>query len=203
MRPNDPEKEWIELQTAGIPLAPHAERVGIDLPDTGEELLIRKSTEYAPIEIRELPSGFFGYILPILIRRDAPGKTILRSVRLSTPGVYTYVEPIDHPMGDRHHPDYYAFPGQAERIPLEYVINDRLRNLTLRRDECIEGLILALGMCPPGNDRKVPIQVAITDQCDEEHTAVLQVPIRLRRARVQAPVTRPRRDLLSKCDTII
>jgi hypothetical protein len=204
MQTNDLIKEWLELQAAGISLAPLAERVGLDIRKTGAELLIRELHGYVPAEICELRSGCFGYVLPVFIRRDAPGKTILRNVGLSTPGAYTYIAPVDRPMCDRRYPDFYAFPGGTERFPLADVLNERITNRTLRRGECIEGLLLGLGGRPAVDvvGDRIPITITLTDQSDGEHVKTLEVPIHFIPARKREAAERPRRDLLSKCDAI-
>src|SRR5579862_2180535 len=75
-------ESWHELEDAGIPLEPLTLRVGAN-PNAG--LTIRQMpTAYKEEVIREL-KNCVAYVLPVFIRRDEPGKTIIRDWTLHVP----------------------------------------------------------------------------------------------------------------------
>ena len=91
-------KEWSELEAAGIPLEPLENRFGLDARNSGTGLTIRLGSDFRRSEIREMKNGCFAYTLPVFVRRDAPGKTIIRDWWIQPPwpeGVLLLDDPKD------------------------------------------------------------------------------------------------------------
>jgi hypothetical protein len=86
-------RQWSELEAAGIPLEPLENRVGIDTRASGAGLTIRVGRDRSHGEIRELKNGSFAYILPVFVRRNLPGKTIIRDSWIEPP----WPEPVTRP----------------------------------------------------------------------------------------------------------
>src|SRR5262245_36177067 len=78
-------REWHDLDAAGIPLAPLENRIGVDPLGAGSSLTIRRGRDGMRSEIRELKGGRFAYVLPVFVRRNRPGKTIIREHWLEAP----------------------------------------------------------------------------------------------------------------------
>ena len=73
---------WHELEDADIPLEPLEFRIGTK-PNHG--LTIRQMpTDYGEAMIREL-KYCVAYVIPVFIRRDEPGRTIIRDWTLHVP----------------------------------------------------------------------------------------------------------------------
>jgi len=169
--------QWHALETAGIPLEPLEDRVGVDARSSGSGLTIRRGRDAWRSEIRELKHGRFAYILPIFIRRDHPGKTIIRDSWIEPPWLDTNVEWLEDPRDEGRHPAYYNFPGDTERFAREKVVNHRI-NCVLSRGNICEGLLLGVGLRPPEafkNHQQIEITFGILDQWDCEPFAKLQM----------------------------
>jgi hypothetical protein len=168
-------RHWTELEAADIPLESLENRVGLDTRKRGAGLTIRPGRDRWRSEIRELKDGRFAYILPVFVRRDHPGKTVIRDCWVSPPWLDTNVTFVDDPMEGKH-PGYYNLPHQTERFLREQVLNHRI-NCTLSRGEIREGLLLAVGLRPPEtytNNQLIEVTVGVLDQWDVEHCAKVQ-----------------------------
>jgi hypothetical protein len=190
---------WDALEKAGIPLEPPEYRVGLK-SDAG--LTIRQmELPYEESEIRELGDGRVAYVLPVFMRRDRPGKTVVREITLHVP----WDDSIEWLReGEKRNRGWYTF---ARHIPQQYarhaVVNHRLR-CTLAPGEMREGLLLGVGRVrAPEHYRDgeiIPISLSVLDQWDAELS--ITVKMRLNRCRYLANIARPRGPLLSKRDSI-
>ena len=136
-------QHWTDLEAASIPLEPPEYRVGLDVRNLGAALTITPGRDHWRSEIRELKNGRFAYIVPVFIRRDRPGKTIIRDVWIAAPW-RDFIELLADPK-EGPHPAYYAFPDDAESFPRKDVLNHRL-HCVLARGDIREGLILGSGV---------------------------------------------------------
>ncbi|MFZ0522622.1 MAG: hypothetical protein WAN14_17540 [Candidatus Acidiferrales bacterium] len=100
-------RQWGELDAAGIPLEPPENRVGLDARNSGTGLTIRLGRPRWRSEIRELKNGQFGFIVPVFIRRDRPGKTIILDAWIGTSWPDASIEWLDDPRHEEKHPGYY------------------------------------------------------------------------------------------------
>jgi hypothetical protein len=171
---------WRELEAANIPLEPLENRVGIDTQALTSGLTIRTARDSSYGRIRELRHGSCAYIVPVLIRRDLPGKTDIREVWLSAGwGGYAWIDLLEDPKDYGRHPEWYRFLGDAQRYMREEVLNHRMI-CVLSRGEIREGLLLALGARPPDtykNHDKAPITLNLVDEWDNLHSATLQMQV--------------------------
>jgi hypothetical protein len=195
-------KDWIDLETAGIPLEPPELRVGCDAHNSGAELTIQPGRDHWRAEIRELKRGRLAYILPIFVRRDRPGKTIVRDAWIAAPwpdSIELLGDPKEGPK-----PVYYPFPDNAEQFSREEVLNHRL-NRVLARGDILEGLLLGLGSCPPDgfkDQNKIQVMFGILDQWDDELTVALEMKMRRLPPRATPVITSTRGPLLSRRDNL-
>jgi hypothetical protein len=190
---------WDDLEKAGIPLDLPEYRVGFK-SDAG--LTIRQmELPYEESEIRELGDGRVAYVLPVFMRRERPGKTVVREITLHAP----WDDSIEWlTEGEKRNRGWYTF---ARDIPQQYprhaVVNHRLR-CTLAPGDMREGLLLGVGrLRPPKNYRDgeiIPISLSVLDQWDAELSVTFKM--RLNRCRYLANIARPRGPLLSKRDLI-
>jgi hypothetical protein len=195
-------QNWIDLEAASIPLEPPEYRVGFDARNSGAALTIRLGRDHWRAEIRELKSGRLAYILPIFVRRDRPGKTIIRDVWIAAPWP-DFVELLGDPK-EGPKPAYYTFPDDAEQFSREEVLNHRVHRV-LARGDILEGLLLALGSCPPDgfkDQNKIQVMVSILDQWDDELTVKLEMKIRRLPPRAKPVITSTRGPLLSRRDIL-
>ncbi len=200
---------WDALERAGIPLELPEYRVGSKY-DAG--LTIRQVIlPYEESEIRELKNGRVAYILPVFMRRDQPGKTVVREITLHVPwdDSIEWLEP-----GQKRNRGWYTF---LRDTPKQYarhsVVNHRFR-CTLAPGDIREGLLLGVGKVrPPENYRNgeiIPIRLSVLDQWGAEPSVTFKM--RLKRCRYLANkiaanlatkiVASPRGPLLSKRDSI-
>ena len=200
-------QQWRDLEAAGIPLEPFENRVGIDGRSSGRVLTIRTGSHHpGRSEIRELGDGRFGYILSIFVRRDRPGKTRIRDSWVAPP----WDDPIEwlEDSRDGKHPEWYAFPGDAqpELFARVEVINHRV-NCTLSYGDFREGLLLGVGSVRPPdtykNYDKVPVTFSVEDQWDCKHSGKLQMRMNRRPARAKEAYKRTRPPLFSCRDIIV
>jgi hypothetical protein len=77
-------KDWFDLEAAGVPLEPLENRVGFGSRNSGTGLTVRAGRDRWRGEIRELKNGQFAFIVPVFIRRDRPGKTIILDAWIGT-----------------------------------------------------------------------------------------------------------------------
>jgi hypothetical protein len=197
------EQQWRDLEACGIPLELPKFRVSADGGRSGSGLTIRRGRNVWRSEIRELKKGSFAYILPVFIRRDHPGKTIIRDCWISPPWMDTEIEWLEDPK-EQDHPRWYSFPGDRERFFREGVVNHRV-NCNLFHGDIREGLLLAVGVRPPEifkNHDEITVTFTIMDQWDCEHSAKMQMRMNRLPARVKASPKPTRRQLLSKRDVI-
>ena len=195
-------KDWIDLEAASIPLEPPEYRIGFDARNSGSELTIEPGRGHWRARIRELQGGRLAYILPIFVRRDRPGKTVIRDAWIAAPWPDT-VELIEA-LKEGAKPAYYAFPGDAEIFQREDVLNHRLR-CVLARGEIREGLLLGLGSFPPDgfkDQSKIQVTFGILDQWDIEHPAKLEMKINRLPPRAKPVMTSTRGALLSRRDIL-
>lgn len=169
-------EDWRDLEETGTPLEPFKFRVGLNL---NGGMTIRQFD--APYEngIRELRSGRVAYVIPIFIRRDEPGKTIIRNLSLHVPWDDS-IEWLDEGTG--RNLGWYTFSKQTDPPIHEYarntVLNHRI-TCTLSRGDIREGLLLAVGhVRPPEIYRDggiIPITLTILDQWDCELPAIFKL----------------------------
>ena len=183
-------QQWRDLEEAGIPLEPLENRVGIGARSSGHVLTIRSGSRHpGRSEIRELWDGRFGYILSVFVRRDAPGKTIIRDSWISPPWGDPSFEWLADPKDDGRHPAWYTVPGDTEQFARVEVLNHRI-NCVLSRGDFREGLLLGVGSeHPPDtykNYDKVPVAFTILDQWDFRHPGNLQMRMNRLPTRVAA-----------------
>ena len=198
--------DWNALEAAGVPLEPLENRVGIDMRKSGTGLTIRAGRDRWRSEIRELKNGRFAFILPVFIRRDRPGKTIICDAWIGTSWPDTSIEWLDDPVQEETHPGYFNLPGDTERFLREEVLNYRLINRTLSRGAIRSGLLLAVGSRPPAiykDNDLVSITLTVVDQWDCEQKVALQMKMNRRPARAEAIHTSARSPLLSRQDVIV
>jgi hypothetical protein len=120
-------QQWRDLEAAGIPLEPLENRAGI-ARSPGRILTIRSgSHRLGTGEIRELRDGRFGYVLSVFIRRDSPGKTIIRDGWISPPWTDPSFEWLEDPKDSGQHPAWYSFPRDSEHFARVEVLNHRIR----------------------------------------------------------------------------
>jgi hypothetical protein len=196
-------RHWSELEAAGIPLEPLEDRVGLDTRKRGAGLTIRAGRDRQRSEIRELKDGRFAYILPIFIRRDHPGKTIILDCWISPPWLDTNVALVDDPIEGKH-PGYYNLPHETERFVRESVLNHRM-NCTLSRGDIRDGFLLAVGLRPPeayAKNQLIEVTVGVLDQWDVEHCANVQARMNRLPARQKEIYKSTRGPLFSRRDVI-
>jgi hypothetical protein len=163
-------RRWHELEAAGIPLEPLEYRVGIDSSRAGRGLTIRGGYGNWKSEIRELKDGRFGYILPLFIRRDCPGKTIIRDIWIATPWPAGIIDLLEDPRDEGKHPRWYTLPGDTHRFFRESVLNHRFCRVLTPGSFC-NGVLLGLGYRPPDvykNHQLIEVTLGILDQWDNE-----------------------------------
>jgi hypothetical protein len=193
---------WTELEQAGIPLEPLENRVGTR--ESGAALTIRPGRNCWRAEIRELKYDRFAFIVPIFIRRNVPGKTIIRDLWIGTSWLDGCIEALEDSAYDVKHPGYYQFPYETERFPRETVVNHRIP-CTLARGEIREGLFLAVGSRPPDTFKdhdKLEIVFHVTDQWDRDHMAKIEMRMNRRPIRVAPLRASTRGGLLSRRDKL-
>ena len=191
---------WRELEDAGIPLEPPTLRVGAK-PNAG--LTIRQMpTGYNEAVIREI-DGRVGYVLPVFIRRDEPGKTIIRDWTLHVPWDGC-VEWLDEDK--KRNRGWYTFSRDGvlnHQYARNSVLNHRMERILYRGDIC-EGLLLAVGKVRPPetyrNGEMIPIRFSILDQWDCEASVTFKLS--LARGHYDQIPKSTRGPLLSKRDSI-
>jgi hypothetical protein len=199
-------KEWTELDAAGIPLEPLENRVGLDARNSGSGLTIRPGRPRWRSEIRELKSGQFAFILPVFIRRDHPGKSIILDAWIGTSWPDTCIEWLEDPEHEEKHPGYYNLPGDTERFLREEVLNHRIINCVLARGDIRAGLLLAVGSRPPDDYKDHTenlISLTVVDQWDVEHRVMLPAKMNRRPAPAKATTRSVPGPLLSRRDGIV
>jgi hypothetical protein len=197
-------QQWRDLEAADIPLAPLENRVGVDARSSGSGLTIRRGRNGWRSEIKELKDGRFAYILPVFIRRDRPGKTIIRDSWIDAPWPGATIELLEDPKDEERHPSYYNFPGDTERFVREKVLNHRM-NCILSNGDIREGFVLAVGLGPPDtckNHQEIEITFGVLDQWDCEPSAKLQMRINRLPVRSMPTYKSTRGPLLSRRDII-
>lgn len=197
-------KDWADLEAAGIPLDPFENRVGIDPRDPSTALTIRAGRNRWRSQIYELNNGRFAYVLPLFVRRNHPGKTIIRECWISPPWPDTDIELLEDPKEEGRHPAWYNFPSDSDHFWREKVLNHRI-HCNLSRGDIREGLLLAVGLPPPEtykNHDEVTVTLTILDEWDWEHRAKLQMQINRLPRRAKAINKSTRGPLLSRRDVI-
>jgi len=175
--------DWDALEKAGIPLELPEYRLG--LKSDGGLTIRQMKLSYEESEIRELRNGRVAYVLPVFMRRDRPGKTVVREITLHAP----WDDSIEWLReGQKRNRGWYTF---SRNIPQQYardsVVNHRLR-FTLAPGDIREGLLLGVGTVrPPENYRDgeiIPIPLSVLDQSDAETSVTFKM--RLNRCRYLA-----------------
>ena len=198
-------QQWRDLEAAGIPLEPFENRVGIDPRRSGRVLTITTRPQYPGwSEIRELRNGRFVYILSVFVRRDAPGKTIIRESWISPPWEDPTFEWLEDPKCGKH-PAWYAFPGDTEPFARVEVLNHRI-NCVLSRGDIREGLLLGVGGDRPPDMYKnfamVPVTFTIVDQWNRRYSGKLQMQMIRCTARAKTIYKSKRVPIFSGPDTV-
>jgi hypothetical protein len=199
-------RDWNDLEAAGTPLEPLECRVGIGTGDSKKVLTIRAGRDRWRSEIRELKNGQFAFIVPVFIRRNRPGKTIIMDAWIGTSWPDTQIEWLDDPEQEDKHPGYFNLPGDTERFLRREVLNHRFIDCTLSRGDIRSGLLLAIGYRPPDiyKDRDVvAITLTVVDQWDDEHSGTLHARMSRRPARAESVTRSTRGPLLSRRDVIV
>jgi len=194
---------WYDLEAAGIPLEPLEKRVGIDTRNRGSALTIRAGRDRWRSVIRELRNGLFAYILPVFVRRDRPGKTIIRDSWISPPWMDTEIELLGDPKEEGRHPDWYTFPGDTEHFFREKVVNHRV-NCNLFHGDIREGFLLAVEVRPPETCKDhdvITVTYTVLEQWDCEHSAKMQMRMNRRPTRVETSPESKRGDLNSRLES--
>jgi hypothetical protein len=198
-------KTWNDLDAAGIPLETLKDRIGFGARKrSATGLTLKPGRDRLRSCLTELKGSQFAYVLPVFVRRDGPGKTLLRDAWIGTPWADTNIQWLDDPREGKH-PGYYEFPGDTERFPREEVLNHRI-NCVLSRGDIREGVLLAVGCSPPEKYKhrdKIYVNLTLVDQWDCEHKLSIQTMI-YRRAKRTAPISAigKRGPLLSRPDVI-
>jgi len=191
-------EDWRELEGAGIPLEPLNFRVGSD----SRGLLIRHEPHpYEDGYVREIRLGRIAYMVPVFIRRDAPGKTIIRNCTLRAPWD-DYIEFLEE--NTKKNAGWYTFSEDAyppkHEYPRNMVLNHRITG-ALSRGDIREGLLLGLGKVPPPEEHhsgdKIPVIVSVVDQWDYESSAVFKLQLMRCENRANEIPKRKRKPLLS------
>ena len=194
-------EDWHELEDAGIPLEPMKFRAGIR-PNNG--LTIRQMpTAYNEAVIREL-KYCVAYVMPVFIRRDDPGKTIVRGCTLHVP--WDEVEWLEE--DEKRNRGWYTFSQDSppkHEYARDAVLNHRMK-YTLSLGDIREGLLLAVGKVrPPEMYRDgeiIPIRFSILDQWDCEPSVTFQLPLVRGRHRANEIRRSKRGPLFSRPDYI-
>jgi hypothetical protein len=195
---------WRELEDAGVPLEPLELRAG----SNGHGLTIRHEPHaYEAGYIREIRLGRIAYMLPVFIRRDGPGQTIIRNCTLQAP----WDDSIEWLEEDREkNAGWYTFSEETyprkHEYPRHMVLNHRMAG-TLSRGCIREGVLLGVGRAPVpetyGSGDKIPITLKILDQWDCEPSATFN--LQLTRCRTLAKETHKsaRGPLFSSRDPVV
>jgi hypothetical protein len=174
-------KYWRELEAAGIPLEPPKYRAVLEARHSGPALTVQQLGTCDDALIRELKDGRIAYVLRVFIRRNHPGKTIIRKIYLSPPWMDTDIEFLEDPLHLEQNRTRYSFPNETEQFGRAEVLNHRIP-CTLARGEIREGLLLAVGLIPPPekfrNNEKIRVTLTLVDQWDTEHPAALRMWLR-------------------------
>jgi len=181
-------QQWHNLEETGIPLEPLENRAGI-ARSPGCILTIRsESHRLGQSEIRELKDGRFGYVLPVFIRRNLPGKTIIRDSWISPPWTDATFEWLEDPKDLGQHPSWYTLPRDPEQFARVEVLNHRIR-CVLSRGDIREGLLLGVGCARPPdmykNNDRVSVALTVLDQWDFKHSEKLEMRMNRLAARVK------------------
>jgi hypothetical protein len=200
-RPGRLAGDWDELECAGIPLEPLKFRVGVK-PNCG--LTIRQMpTDYDEALIREI-EGRVAYVMPVFIRRDEPGRTIIRGCTLHVS--WDDVEWLDEDK--KRNRGWYAFSKEyppKHEYARDTVLNHRMKCI-LSRGDIREGLLLAVGKVRPPEIYRdgeiIPIRFSILDQWDCESSVVFQLPLVRDRRRANKIPRSKRGPLFSRPDYI-
>lgn len=75
-------EDWREIEAADIPLEPMKVRVGAN--QNAGLTMKQMPTDYGEAMIREF-KHCVAYVMPVFIRRDEPGRTIIRACTLDVP----------------------------------------------------------------------------------------------------------------------
>ena len=182
-------QQWRDLEAAGIPLEPLENRVGI-ARSAARVLTIRiEPHRLGGSEIRELKDGRFGYVFPVFIRRDSPGKTIIRDSWISPPWTDPTFEWLEDPKDLGQSPAWYTFPRETEQFARAEVLNHRIR-CVLSRGDIREGVLLGIGCGRPPeiykHNAKVSVALTLVDQWDCTHSEKLEMWINRLAVRAKA-----------------
>jgi hypothetical protein len=197
------DEDWRELEDAGIPLEPLVFRVGSD----SRGLLIRHEPHpYEDGYVREIRLGRVTYMVPIFIRRDAPGKTIIRDCTLHAPWD-DFIEFLEEDT--EKNAGWYTFSEDTlprkHEYPRNMVLNHRITG-TLSRGDIKQGLLLGIGrVSPPETYRsgdKIPIVLSIVDQWDSQPSTTFNLELMRCRNRANE-IPNPKRKPLFSCRDVV
>jgi len=182
-------QQWRDLEAAGIPLEPLENRAGIARSPSRVLTIRNESHRLGRSEIRELKDGRFGYVLPVFIRRDSPGKTVICDSWISPPWTDPTFEWLEDPKEPGEHRAWYAFPRNPERFARAEVLNHRIR-CVLSRGDIREGVLLGIGCGRPPeiykHNAKVSVALTLVDQWDCAHSEKLEMWINRLAVRAKA-----------------
>lgn len=168
---------WDALEKAGIPLELPEYRVG--LKSDGGLTIRQMPTDYSEAVIREL-KYCVAYVIPVFIRRDEPGRTIIRDWTLHVP----WDDSVDWLVQEKkRNRGWYTFSQNGlynYHYARKSVLNHRM-DCGLSRGEIREGLLLAVGkLRPPESYRDgeiIQIRFSILDQWDCESFVTLRLTL--------------------------
>jgi hypothetical protein len=196
---------WRELEEAGIPLEPKPLRASVTR-NYGLTMRCRPLV-FDEACIREIRLYRVAYVLPVFIRRDEPGTTIIRDCTLRAPwddSIEWLEEDAEKNVG------WYTFSEQTcprvHEFPRVMVLNHRMTG-TLRRGDIREGVLLGVGSAPIPeayrSGEKIPITLTILDQWDCEPSATFDFQLTSCRTRVPEIPKSPSKSLLSRRDPVV
>jgi hypothetical protein len=193
---------WDALEKAGIPLELPEYRVG--LKSDGGLTIRQMPTDYIEAVIREL-KHCVAYVMPVFIRRDEPGRTIIRDWTLHVP----WDDSVDWLVQEKkRNRRWYTFSQNSlhnHHYARKSVLNHCMERV-LSRGDIREGLLLAVGKVRPPktyrNGEIIPIRFSILDQWDYEWSVTFRLPLVRGHLNNEMPSSK-RGPLLSRPDYLV
>jgi hypothetical protein len=197
------ERRWADLERAGIPLESQEHRIG-----ARRDLAIAACRpEYGlAAEVRELRSGAFAYVVPVCIRRETRGTTLIREFWIAPPFAGA-VDLLDNSrIETRKGRPYYRFPGDSARFYTGNVLNQRIDHRLTPNHPPLNGAVLGIGSPIPepySNHKVIDITLGVVDQHGSELSTTLPLALHRLRAPLKGAKHSRRAPLLSRRDRIV